>query len=254
MRSLNSLLAQLWSAPTVEQPHPTKCSAATSHLLLRISLRMSASIQNTTYGPDVYEPSDDTFLLADALAQAVDAWRDAPPLTVLEVGCGSGFVTSTLALLLRKHGINTHIIASDVSRAALDAAQATLAAHGVTGVELLQANLMHPFLPQLARAADLVVFNPPYVVTPDEEVQRGGIAAAWAGGTDGRAVIDAFLQQLAEVLAPGGRAYLVTIAENRPAEICEYMRSSCGMQAEIVMQRRADEELLSIIAFRRETC
>lgn len=37
------------------------------------------------------------------------------------------------------------------------------------------------------------VFNPPYVPTPDQEVSRGGIAAAWAGGDRGRKVIDRVL-------------------------------------------------------------
>ena len=42
-------------------------------------------------------------------------------------------------------------------------------------------------------AVDLLVFNPPSVPTPNDEVGGTGISAAWAGGEDGRVVIDRFL-------------------------------------------------------------
>lgn len=40
------------------------------------------------------------------------------------------------------------------------------------------------------------LFNPPYVPTDDSEITKGGIAAAWAGGTNGRVVIDRLLSQV----------------------------------------------------------
>ena len=86
-------------------------------------------------------------------------------------------------------------------------------------VDLLLCDLAAPLsLGRLAGAVDLLVCNPPYVPTPDDEVHRGGVAAAWAGGARGRsAVTDRLLRLAPTLLSPGGgEMFLVTVHENDP--------------------------------------
>lgn len=64
------------------------------------------------------------------------------------------------------------------------------------------------------------VFNPPYVPTPDEEMARGGIAAAWAGGARGRAVTDRLLPCLPRLLSLRGEVFMVAVHENDPPGGC----------------------------------
>jgi len=44
---------------------------------------------------------------------------------------------------------------------------------------------------------DLIIFNPPYVSTTDEELKEAkddkGVSASWAGGEDGAQVIKEFI-------------------------------------------------------------
>lgn len=60
-------------------------------------------------------------------------------------------------------------------------------------IEPIQTSLVNGFLPRLEGLVDVLCFNPPYVVTTPEEVGSHGIEASWAGGIDGRQVIDEFL-------------------------------------------------------------
>eukprot|EP00877_Chromochloris_zofingiensis_P002238 jgi/Chrzof1/12014/Cz06g18050.t1 len=118
-----------------------------------------------------------------------------------------------------------YLVATDINAAALTHTAQTLAAHKVTGIDLLQTDLLAALLPRLASAVDLLVFNPPYVPTPDEEVTGEGIVRSWAGGHRGRRVIDRLLTQLDDVLAPGGQLWLVTVQQNDPQGIIEEMQS-----------------------------
>ena len=164
-----------------------------------------ADVRRVGGGPGVYPPDGDSFLLADALAGelsrlpgAARGGRGGRARAVLEVGCGSGYVGASAALLLAgaRGAPAPPLTALDVNPEALAATGGTLAAHGLSGA-LLRADL----LSGLRRGVfDLVLFNPPYVPTPPEELERAagerGLAAAWAGGERGRVVIDRFLAQL----------------------------------------------------------
>eukprot|EP00879_Flechtneria_rotunda_P017370 GHRR01018197.1.p1 GENE.GHRR01018197.1~~GHRR01018197.1.p1 ORF type:complete len:210 (+),score=66.28 GHRR01018197.1:1253-1882(+) len=193
----------------------------------------------------------------------------------LEVGCGSGYVLCSVALALQ-HLVSQHsasslltaaaasngkggggpaavscsFFATDINAAALAATSETLAAHQMSGVELVQTDLATTLLPRLAGTVDLLLFNPPYVPTPDQEALHDGLARAWAGGHMGRVVIDRLLAQLPELLAPTGHAFIVTVPDNDPQEIMGILEG-LGFSASVALTRAADEECLKILHAQR---
>lgn len=224
-----------------------------------------AEIKLTTLDPDVYGPSEDSFALADALLALSKQWA-APPQLSLEIGCGSGYVITSLAKILADSGSpQSRLIATDISDQALSATVATLKAHGVpvgphgaqqpahkghVFCEVLQTDLVSGLMPDLRHRVDLLLFNPPYVPTDNSELYRGGIAAAWAGGAKGRVIIDRLLSQLDDILSPTGQLLMVTIQQNDPQGlICEWNLK--GYRARICLTQQADEELLQIIHMQR---
>uniref|UniRef100_A0A8C0LV64 Methyltransferase HEMK2 n=1 Tax=Canis lupus dingo TaxID=286419 RepID=A0A8C0LV64_CANLU len=109
-------------------------------------------------------------------------------------------------------------------------------------------DLVNGLLPRLKEKVDLLVFNPPYVVTPPEEVGSHGVEAAWAGGRNGREVMDRFFPLAPDLLSPRGLFYLVTIKENNPEEILKTMTTR-GLQGTIALSRQAGQEILSVLRF-----
>jgi methylase of polypeptide subunit release factors len=125
-------------------------------------------------------------------AKAVDMDVNNGKFTVLEIGSGSGCVISFISLLLQNEGINFRSLATDINPFAVSATLRTAEENDVK-VDARNSKFVDIFDGSLDANLDILIFNPPYVPTPDEEVNGTGIEVSWAGGEDGRIVIDLFL-------------------------------------------------------------
>ena len=176
---------------------------------------------------DVYEPAEDTLLLADNL----DVKREE---RVLELGTGCGI----LAILAAKAG--AEVVGSDINPAALRCARDNASANGVS--ERIDFRLGHLFEPVLGECFDLVIFNPPYLPVEREEAIGGVLERAWEAGPDGREVIAAFLPGLPNHLVPKGRALLLQSSLSDISKTITALKSG-GFQVNVVGKKVWFEEL-----------
>jgi len=99
------------------------------------------------------------------------------------------------------------------------------------------------------RKFDLVIFNPPYVVTEDPaELQGEGISISWAGGKDGREVIDVFLAKVDDVLSADGKLYMCGVHQNDPLGVIQHAQKF-GLIGELIYVADCGWEELWVIAF-----
>uniref|UniRef100_A0A804N7T2 1-phosphatidylinositol-4-phosphate 5-kinase n=1 Tax=Zea mays TaxID=4577 RepID=A0A804N7T2_MAIZE len=156
----------------------------------------------------------------------------------MEVGFGSGYVITSLAIMLRQLGSGAQYLATDINQHAAETTQATLEAHGVHA-DVIVTDIMSGLDKRLAGMVDVAVVNPPYVPTHVEEVVCRGIAASWAVGLNGRQVIDRILPAVREMLSERGWLYMVALEDNDPSDICHLM-SEMGNLREMFQIDAAD--------------
>lgn len=130
-----------------------------------------------------------------------------PPVAAgaaLDLGTGCGIV----ALHLRRFA--ERVVATDVSRRALELAALNAALNGVDGIELRLGSLYDPVA---GERFDLVASNPPFVITPRTE----GVPAYEYrdGGLEGDRLMQAAVAGAAAHLAPGGTARMLGNWESR---------------------------------------
>ncbi len=148
--------------------------------------------------PDsVYQPSDDSFMLADA-AQGLRG-------DVLEIGCGSGIVSLMAAKTAKS------VLGTDVNPDAVACARANAERNGIVNASFIEGDM---FSVVGSRKFNAIIFNPPYLPTDESEHLRGHLNRAFDGGKDGRAVLDRFLVEFGSHLEPGGVLFLIQSSLN----------------------------------------
>lgn len=154
--------------------------------------------------PTVLIPRAETELLVEkALVLAAQIYGDSVPLSIADLGTGSGVIAITLAKELscaRVYGI-------DRSVSALQTAQANARSHEVFGrVELIASDWLSAFLPR--ECFEIVISNPPYVAERVRESLQKELqfepASALFAGDDGTIDLRYILDAGAHYLKPGG--------------------------------------------------
>ncbi|KAG8993888.1 hypothetical protein FRB90_000575 [Tulasnella sp. 427] len=145
----------------------------------------------------VYEPAEDTFILLDALERDSEYLKSLKPRLCLEIGSGSGCVLSFLGAVLGDTG--ALYLGTDIN---VRAAQATIrtGAQNKVPTAAVVTSLLGGLERRLARRVDVLLFNPPYVPTLEDEAMMAqddkGIAGAWAGGMDGMGITNTLLKDV----------------------------------------------------------
>lgn len=178
----------------------------------------------------VYQPDEDTYLLEDALTRH----QYLPAKVIVEVGCGSGYISA----LLRRIYPLAYIISTDINPHAAEQAHALLSGSK-------NGDVIRGFLSDTIRRADVAVFNPPYL--PSEREPKYGEWAdwSWAGGLLGAEIIFSFLETTMDIPI----RYIVVCTFNPLSEIMERLRKTHTVS--VIATRKVMSETLLVLYIER---
>lgn len=150
---------------------------------------------------DVLIPRPETEELCGLVLQEYDAAFEGRPVTVFDVGTGSGAIGITLAC----EEPNMKVIGSDISPEALEMARHN-AIKLKASVPFIEGSMLDPYIDR-ALHSDILVCNPPYI--PQEETMEHSVVdfephTALFGGVDGLFFYREVLEKADQVLNPGG--------------------------------------------------
>ena len=175
--------------------------------------------------PDVLIPRPETELLVEL----AEEWLVTHPESrqTADIGTGSGCIAISLAVQVP----DLQVVATDISEAALDVAQANAARYKVNDrVSFVRANLLEPVDPSSTQIPtggfDLITANLPYIPTEDLyelDVYKREPQLALDGGMVGLDLIRRLLETIPPVLKPKG-LILLEIEANQGENAIELTR------------------------------
>jgi release factor glutamine methyltransferase len=179
--------------------------------------------------PEVYPPSDDTYLLLDAIKV-----NDSD--IFMEVGCGSGLITLAAAKAC------SQVFATDVSLTAVRNTVQNLRRNAlISRCSVIQTDILSSFAP--VAHFSVIVFNPPYL--PQDDITTG-MDHAFVGGPSGAETTERFIREGVNHLRENGRLYVVTSSLADMGQIKNTMEG-CSLNTRVVASSRFFFETLSIL-------
>ncbi|HXX88568.1 MAG TPA: HemK2/MTQ2 family protein methyltransferase [Candidatus Acidoferrum sp.] len=142
----------------------------------------------------VYEPAEDSFLFAEYLLSESGKY-------VLDMGTGCGILGVIAA------ASDSRVVAVDINPYAVRCAHENAKLNHVADkFSFIRGDLFGSMKTNVL--FDLILFNAPYLPTNRWE-GKSWLEHAWAGGTNGRRIIDKFISQSSSHLLPRGRVLLL---------------------------------------------
>jgi release factor glutamine methyltransferase len=140
----------------------------------------------------IYEPSDDTFLLAEQVKKLVQG-------KVLDLGTGSGY----LAEIAIKN--NCQVLAADINKECVTYCNNK-------GIKTIQSDLFS----NIKDKFDYIIFNPPYLPEDKDEDEESKLVTT--GGKNGNEIIIKFFKQVKSHLNPNGKILILVSSLTPDAE------------------------------------
>ena len=190
---------------------------------------MSIHYKNTVIKTNhhVYEPAEDSFLLAEASLDQIKGSE-----RILEVGCGSGIISAII-----KNNTGARVTGIDINPYAA-------ACTRDNGVEAIRGDLLNCIKGKF----DIIIFNPPYLPTNESERTKDWINIALDGGSDGREIINRFLEDAVHHLEDNGSILILLSSFTGIEEVKSKMKELGYDIKEKNTERISFEQLLVIVA------
>ena len=215
----------------------------------------SSTVDSKYVSNPVYEPDDDSFLIADALKKELNLLFSnkglSYDLSLLDMGCGSGYVgfsslenfpDNKISLTL----LDKNSLAIDFSKKQLEKydSESTFFNKENHEVSILESDLFSSLSSKIGSLFfDVITFNTPYL--PNEETVHD---MALHGGERGNEIAIEFISQAKNFLKRNGFILLLTSSLVHPDEIVSFAEEN-GFESFVVAEENQFFEKLLVYKF-----